>query len=91
MHYVKKLLLKNYYWTYAVYIILQVVIFYFIVQGFLLNWGVEKQIWDYVFGKDAMKVIQGISIMNYSCHDYLLQLYDTQLLYYHWETASLQA
>lgn len=30
--------------------------FVLIFQGLLLNWTVEKQVWDYVFGKDAMKV-----------------------------------
>lgn len=25
-------------------------------KGFLVNWDVEKQIWDYMFGKEVMKV-----------------------------------
>ncbi|XP_028397113.1 actin-related protein 6-like [Dendronephthya gigantea] len=25
-------------------------------KGLLLNWTIEKQVWDYVFGKDALKV-----------------------------------
>ena len=27
-------------------------------KGFLVNWDVEKQIWDYMFGKEVMKVIR---------------------------------
>jgi len=29
-------------------------------KGFLVNWDVEKQVWDYVFGKEVMKVIEYI-------------------------------
>ena len=25
-------------------------------KGYLVNWDVEKQIWDYMFGKDVMQV-----------------------------------
>ena len=25
-------------------------------KGFLVNWDVEKQIWDYLFGKELMQV-----------------------------------
>jgi len=25
-------------------------------KGFLVNWDIEKQIWDYIFGKEVMKV-----------------------------------
>ena len=27
-------------------------------KGFLVNWDVEKQVWDYMFGKEVMKVIE---------------------------------
>ena len=26
-------------------------------KGFLVNWDVEKQVWDYMFGEEVMKVI----------------------------------
>lgn len=29
-------------------------------KGFLVNWDVEKQIWDYMFGKEVMKVARNI-------------------------------
>ena len=29
-------------------------------KGFLVNWDVEKQIWDYMFGKEVMKVTRNI-------------------------------
>lgn len=35
-------------------------------KGFLVNWDVEKQIWDYMFGKEVMKVI-GINTVA-ECH-----------------------
>ena len=25
-------------------------------KGFLLNWDVQRQIWDYIFGKDVLNV-----------------------------------
>lgn len=31
-------------------------------KGFLVNWDVEKQIWDYMFGKEVMKVIRQLSL-----------------------------
>ena len=29
---------------------------WFFFQGFLVNWEIEKQVWDYMFGKDVLKV-----------------------------------
>ena len=29
-------------------------------KGFLVNWDVEKQVWDYMFGKEVMKVTECI-------------------------------
>lgn len=26
-------------------------------QGYLVNWDIERQVWDYLFGKDALKVL----------------------------------
>ena len=31
---------------------------FFSFQGFLVNWEIEKQVWDYMFGKDVLKVSQ---------------------------------
>ena len=37
-------------------------------KGFLVNWDVEKQIWDYMFGKDVMKVTRH-NIPSLHVHD----------------------
>ena len=38
--------------------------FYLILcQGYLVNWEIEKQIWDYLFGRDGLKVSTGDKVM----------------------------
>lgn len=31
-------------------------------KGYLVNWDVEKQIWDYMFGKDGLQVNRNMLI-----------------------------
>ena len=31
-------------------------ILHFHLQGYLVNWEIEKQVWEYMFGKDVLKV-----------------------------------
>ena len=33
-------------------------------KGVLVNWDVEKQIWDYIFGKEVMKVERQHSMLG---------------------------
>ena len=33
-------------------------------KGVLVNWDVEKQIWDYIFGKEVMKVERRHSMLG---------------------------
>ena len=35
---------------------------FFSFQGFLVNWEIEKQVWDYMFGKDVLKVSLSFSL-----------------------------
>ena len=41
-------------------------------QGYLVNWEIEKQVWDYVYGKNCMNVswclFQVVYVQNY--HSY---------------------
>ena len=36
-------------------------------KGFLVNWDVEKQIWDYMFGKEVMKVTGWETYCSLTC------------------------
>ena len=38
------------------------ILIFFSFQGFLVNWEIEKQVWDYMFGKDVLKVSFSFSI-----------------------------
>lgn len=35
----------------------------FILQGYLLNWDVQKNIWDYVFGKDVFNLNSNTTVV----------------------------
>ena len=41
----------------------------FMIQGYLVNWELERQIWDYCFGKDVLKVCDSSSCSQTSNDD----------------------
>jgi len=42
-------------------------------KGYLLNWDVQRQIWDHVFGKDVLNVSHKQSIKASACNQLSLK------------------
>ena len=37
------------------------------VQGYLVNWDVQRKVWDHLFGKEMFKVMSSIHLYFFCC------------------------